>query len=191
SPGSPAELTDARGQLAPFLRDTLVGLNYAYYEPPAAQALHNNPLLVRSHDFSGEMTPGAQQAWQIPRVFGRGWAASGGAHLAGSLADLPYVLAQVEQDFIVPENGQSLIWEDLVPDLLTSAILPRWWAVTPTELHAVTLYQRTGEELLTAAGENAKLRQTVMNILAARMVPQRSEEIESALRAGRAAEVVP
>ena len=65
-PGSPAELAEARGQLAPLLRDTLVGLNYAYYEPPSAQALHNNPLLVRSHDFSGEMTPGAQQAWQSP-----------------------------------------------------------------------------------------------------------------------------
>ena len=34
---------EARGQLAPFLRDTLVGLNYAYYEPPSAQILHNNP----------------------------------------------------------------------------------------------------------------------------------------------------
>jgi hypothetical protein len=188
---APAELAAARGQLAPFLRDTLVGLNYAYYEPPGAQMLHHNPLFVRSHDFSGQMTLKGDQAWQTPLLFGRGGTASGGAHLAGSLADLPYVLAQVEQDFIVPENGQSLIWEDLVPDLLTSAILPRWWAVTPTELHAVTLYQRTGEELLTAAGGNPKLRQTVMNILAARMVPQRSEEIESALRAGRAAEVVP
>ena len=34
--GISEELADARGQLAPFLRDTLVGLNYAYYEPPAA-----------------------------------------------------------------------------------------------------------------------------------------------------------
>ena len=189
--GGSAELTAARGQLAPFLRDALVGLNYAYYEPPGAQMLHHNPLFVRSHDFSGQMTLKGDQAWQTPMLFGRGGTASGGAHLAGSLADLPYVLAQVEQDFIVPENGQSLIWEDLVPDLLTSAILPRWWAVTPTELHAVTIYQRTGEELLLAAGENAKLRQTVMNILATRMVPQRSEEIEGALRDGRAAEVVP
>src|SRR5260370_38308304 len=31
SPASPAQLAKARGQLAPFLRDTLVGLNYAYY----------------------------------------------------------------------------------------------------------------------------------------------------------------
>ena len=36
---------DARGLVVPFLRDTLVGLNYAYYEPPGAQILLNNPLL--------------------------------------------------------------------------------------------------------------------------------------------------
>ena len=55
--GTPAQLEAARGQLAPFLRDTLVGLNYAYYEPPGAQVLHNNPLFVRSHDFSGDIDP--------------------------------------------------------------------------------------------------------------------------------------
>src|ERR1035437_8139781 len=137
SPNSPQQVGEARGQLVPFLRDTLVGLNYAYYEPPGAQMLHNNPLFVRSHDFSGEMTMGGEQAWQTPRLFGRGWSASGGAHLAGSLADLPYVLAEVEQDFIVPENVQSLIWEDLVPGLLTDAVLPRWWGVSQNELHAV------------------------------------------------------
>ena len=49
---TPDEVTRAHGQLAPFLRDTLVGLNYAYYEFPGAQLLHNSPLLVRFHDFS-------------------------------------------------------------------------------------------------------------------------------------------
>ncbi len=52
SPGQRQQLETARGQLAPFLRDSLVGLNYAYYEPPGAQILHNNPLFVRSHDFT-------------------------------------------------------------------------------------------------------------------------------------------
>ena len=52
APGSPSQLEAARGELTPFLRDTLVGLNYAYYEPPGAEVLHNNPLFVRSHDFS-------------------------------------------------------------------------------------------------------------------------------------------
>jgi hypothetical protein len=195
SPASATELAVARGQLTPFLRDTLVGLNYAYYEPPGAQMLHNNPLFVRSHDFSGgdysgEAATAGEQTWRTPRLFGRGWTASGGAHLIGSMADLPYVLAKVEQDFIVPQNVQSLIWEDLVPGLITSAILPRWWRVTRNELHAVTLYQRTGEELLAAAAENEKLRQTVMSILSDRMLPQRSEEVEKAIRAGRAEEAL-
>jgi hypothetical protein len=186
APGSPAELNEARGQLTPFLRDTLVGLNYAYYEPPGAQMLHNNPLFVRSHDFSGgdysgEAATAGEQTWRAPRLFGRGWTASGGAHLIGSMADLPYVLAKVEQDFIVPQNVQSLIWEDLVPGLVTSAILPRWWGVTRNELHAVALYQRTGEELLAAAAEDEKVRQTVMSILSDRLLPQRAELVEKAL----------
>ena len=195
SQATPSEIAEARGQLTPFLRDTLVGLNYAYYEPSGAQMLHNNPLFVRSHDFSGgdysgEAATAGEQTWRTPRLFGRGWTASGGAHLIGSMADLPYVLAKVEQDFIVPRNVQSLIWEDLVPGLMTSAILPRWWGVTRNELHAVTLYQRTGEELMTAAAENEKVRQTVMSIFSDRMLPQRSEEVERALRAGREGEAL-
>jgi hypothetical protein len=91
-------------------------------------------------------------------------------------------LAQTEQDFIVPENVQALVWEDLAPSLLTSAVLPRWWRVTSNELHAVTLYQRTGEELLSAATEDADLRQRVLNILSDRMLPQREEMLEDALR---------
>jgi hypothetical protein len=190
-PGSPAELAESRGELAPLLRDTLVGLNYAYYEPPSAQALHQNPLLVRSHDFSGEMTPGAQQAWQVPRVFGRGWAASGGAHLTGSLADLPYVLAEMEQDFTVPENVQALIWDELVPGLVSSAVLPRWWGLTRNELHAVRLYQEAGEGLLTASAKDDKLRQTAMGILGDRMLSERAARVDDALRAGEVKALLP
>jgi len=182
SPNSHKELADARGIVVPFLRDTLVGLNYAYYEPPGAQILLNNPLYVRSHDFSGEMAMGGGQSWHVPHVFGSGLPAGGGAHLAGSLADLPFVLAEAEQDFIVPENVQALIWHELVPGLVSSATLPRWWGVTQNELHAVTLYQRTGEELLAASAQDEKLRSTVLNILSERMVPQRSEQLEKTLR---------
>jgi hypothetical protein len=185
SPGTATDLDAARGQLVPFLRDTLVGLNYAYYEPPGAQMLHNNPLFVRAHDPSGDKINGVFQSWQTAVLYGVGDAASGGAHLSGSLADLPYVLAQAEQNFIVPENVQSLIWEDLVPSLLVGAVLPRWWGVTRTELHAVSLYQRSGEELLVAAGKDEKLRQTVMTILSDRLFPRRAAEVEEALRGGQ------
>ena len=189
-PGSASDLAAARGRLTPFLRDTLVGLTYAYYEPPGAQMIHLNPVFVRTHDFSGEVGLGAAQSWQTASVYDRGETTSGGAYLAGSLADLPYLLAQVEQNFIVPENIQSLIWEDLVPDLVANATLPRWWAVTPNELHAVALYQRAGEELLAAAAKNDAARQQVMWILSDRMLPQRAEQIDGMLRDGRGNEAI-
>jgi hypothetical protein len=182
---SALQIAMARGQLVPFLRDTLVGLNYGYYQPPAAQVLYNSPYFVRSHDFSGESIMGRDQSWKTPTILGRGWTASGGAHLVGSLVNLPYVLAEVEQDFIVPQNVQALIWEDLVPTLLTDAVVPRWWRVTPDELHAVSLYQTLGEQLITAAGKDMGLRQRVMNILSQRMLPDKSAQIQEALRAGR------
>lgn len=191
SPHSPAQLKEARGQLAPFLRDTLVGLNYAYYEPPGAQILHNNPLFVRSHDFSGETVTGIEHVWQSPQLFGEGSPAGGGAHLIGSLADLPYVLAQVEQDFIAPENVQALIWRELVPGLVTNATMPRWWGVGKNEVHAVALYQRAGEELLAAAADNDDLRGKVIGILSDRVVPQRLTWIEQELRAKHPTELVP
>lgn len=190
TPNSPKATAEARGLVVPFLRDTLVGLNYAYYEPPGSQILHHNPLFVRSHDFSGEMAMGGGQSWHVPHVFGSGLPAGGGAHLAGSLADLPFVLAEAEQDFIVPENVQALIWHELVPGLLSSATLPRWWGISRNELHAVTLYQRTGEELLAASVHDEKLRRTVLGILSERMVPQRSEQMEKTLREGHVEEAL-
>jgi hypothetical protein len=181
SPGSPAQLETARGQLAPFLRDTLVGLNYAYYEPPGAQILHTNPLFVRSHDFSGMTIMGAERLWRAPELVGIGTPAGGGAYLLGSLADLPYALAETEEDFIAPENVQALIWKESVPNLLVSATLPRWWNVSPNELHAVALYQRSGEEILSASASDTQLRAKVIAILSDRMPPRRLERTEDAL----------
>jgi len=172
TPGTRPQLEAARGQLAPFLRDTLVGLNYAYYEPPGAQILHNNPLFVRSHDFTEISVVGTEQFWQTPTLLGVGTPAGGGAYLMGSLTDLSYALASTEQDFI---------WKELVPDLLVSATLPRWWTVSPTELHAVALYQRSGEELLTASVKDPQVRVKVVSILSDRMTPQRLERAELAL----------
>jgi hypothetical protein len=188
SAASRNQLEDAKGELASFQRDILVGLNYAYYEPPAAQALHNNPLLVRSHDFSAETVGGIKAVWQAPQLFGEGSPAGGGAHLVGSLADLPYVLAEIEQDFMAPENVQALIWRELVPGLMSSAVLPRWWGVSRDELHAITLYQRTGEELLTAAASHPELRAKTMTILTDRIAPQVREQLERALSAGNVSE---
>jgi hypothetical protein len=168
-----------------------VGLNYAYYEPPGAQILHHNPLFIRSHDFSAETVMGMEHVWQAPQLFGTGFPAGGGAHLVGSLADLPYVLCQAEQNFIAPENVQALIWEQVVPGLLTSAIIPRWWGVSRNEMHAVALHQREGEELLVAAVQDHALREKVLSVLANRMSPQRLERVQRALADDHLAALMP
>jgi hypothetical protein len=191
APASAEQLAIARGQLIPFLRDTLVGLNYAYYEPPGAQMLRTNPLFVRSHDFSGDSVVGLNDIWQTPRIFGKGTPAGGGAHFVGSLSELPYVLSEAEQNFITPDSVQALIWEQVVPGLLTSAIVPRWWNVTQNELHAVTLYQRSGEELAIASIENTDLRAKVVGILSERMPPRRVLRLEKAMEAKDLSAIVP
>jgi hypothetical protein len=180
-PSSPAQLQAARGNLASLLRDTLVGLNYAYYEPPGSQILHINPLFVRSHDFLGVTVMGADRLWQAPRILGAGVSAGGGAYLMGSLADLPYSLATAEQDLIAPEHIQALIWKELSPELLADAAETRWWNVSSNELHAVALYQRSGEELLRAAVKDATLRDKVTGILSERMEPQQLVRVEHAM----------
>lgn len=188
--GSTEELANARGRLAPFLRDTLVGLNYAYYEPPGAQMLLNNAIFVRSHDYTEQLKMEGTEPWRAPALINLGVTAGGGAHLAGSLADLPYTLALVEQDFIVPEHVQSLIWQDLVPSLITSAVVPRWWNVSQNELHAVALYQQAGEALLIATAGNQELHQQVMSILSDRLSPQRLERLENALHSAEPRQVL-
>ena len=185
-PASAGQIEEGRSQLTPFLRDTLVGLNYAYYDPPGSQLLRVNPLFVRSHDFSGETVTGVEGLWRTPQLFGAGSPAGGGAHFVGSLADLPFALSDAEQDFIAPENVQALIWREAVPSLLTDAIMPRWWGVSREELHAVALYQLSGEELVKEAATDQDLRQKVMDILSERMLPQRSSRLARLLAAGEA-----
>ena len=189
TPHSPAQLEAARGQLTPFLRDTLVGLNYAYYEPPGAQVLHHNPLFVRSHDFSAGSVQGLSDIWGAPQLMGIGVTAGGGAYLIGSLAGLPYALAAAEENFISPTNVQALIWEEAVPSLLVDAVVPRWWGVSAAEMHAATLYQRAGEEILKDAGSNAQVRDEAIAILSDRLSSKRLAAVEDALQspAGAAA----
>jgi hypothetical protein len=179
---TPQQLETARSRLVPFLRDTLVGLNYAYYEPPGAQVLHNNPLFVRSHDFAVASVQGIERVWGAPELIGVGATAGGGAYLMGSLADLPYALATTEEDFISPEKVQALIWRETVPQLLVESVLPRWWDVDKNEMHAAALYQRAGEEILTAAETNTELRGKVTNILSDRFTPARLQAVEEMLQ---------
>ena len=184
TPKSRADIEKARGRLAPILRDSLVGLNYGYYAPPGAQMVHNNALFVRSHDFSGTVNVGGGQSWQTPMIMGSGVPAARGARLVGSLAELPYVLAQVEQDFVVPENAQALMLNETAPTLMLGAVVPRWWRVSQRELHAVALFQRAGEELLRSAAKDEQTRKQVMGILTECMFPARAQQFQDAANAG-------
>jgi hypothetical protein len=175
-----------RGALAPFLRDTLVGLNYAYYAPPGAQVLFHNPLFVRSHDFMGRSGTGTgNEIWGPGKISGTGWPLSGGGRLVGALSGLPYGLAEAEQDFLIPKNTQALIWSDLAPQMLISAVIPRWWQATSRQQRWVADNQRFGEDLVAESAASPETRVRVAAILRARLAPRRRELVERALSEGR------
>lgn len=182
------KLKEARGLLASFLRDTLVGLTYIHYAPPGAQVLFTNPHFVRSHDFLG--VQGSNQTWRTTEVFGTGWPSSAGGRLVGSLVSLPYALAEAEQNFLIPTREQALIWGDLVPQMIVSAKVPRYWRVTPAQLHYAALHYRAGESLLAQAAVDAELRPRVIHALMRFAPPARAEAVNAHLESGRVPEAI-
>ena len=178
----PEKLRDIRGQLAPFLRDTLVGFNYAHYAPPGAQILVTNPLFVRSHDFLG--LQGSPQTWKQTEVFGSGWPSSAGGRLVGSLSGLPYALAEAEQNFLIPSREQALIWGDLVPQMILSAKVSRWWNVTPAQLQWVSLHLNQGESLLAESALDGKRRTEFLSLLSRYAPPARVRRVADLLADG-------
>ena len=179
----PVKLKDARGNLTGFLRDTLVGLAYIHYAPPGAQILFTNPHFVRSHDFLG--VQGTNQTWRGTEVFGTGWPSSAGGRLVGSLVSLPYALAEAEQNFLIPTREQALIWGDLVPQMIVAAKVPRYWRVTPAQLHYAGLHYRAGESLLAQSAVDETLRAKVITALARFAPPARAEAVNAHLESGR------
>lgn len=178
----PQKLKDLRGQLAPFLRDTLVGFNYIFYAPPGAQVLNTNPLFVRSHDFFG--AENTQLTWKETQVYGSGWPENAGGRLTGSLADLPYALAQAEQNFLIPSKDQALIWGDLVPQMIVTAVIPRWWNVTPVQLHWVDVNMAYAESLFADAALSGARRSQVEAALSRYASPARLRKIDGLLASG-------
>ena len=182
------KLRDLRGSLAPFLRDTLVGFSYAHYAPPGAQILQTNPVFVRSHDFLG--IQGSPQTWRNTEVFGSGWPSSAGGRLVGSLSGLPYALAEAEQNFLIPSREQALIWGDLVPQMILSAKIPRWWNVTPSQLHWVGLHMIEAETLVAESALSESRRKDLMEMLSRHAPPVRVAKVSELLERGAVAEAV-
>ncbi len=182
--GNAEKLKDARALMAPFLRDTLVALNYAHYAPPGAQILYTNPLFVRGHDFLG--VQGSNHTWRSTEMFGTGWPSNGGGRLVGSLSGLAYALAEAEQNFLIPSQTQALIWADLVPQMILSAKIPRWWNTTPAQMHWIGLHMRYGKTLLAEAALDSTQRAALLETLSAYAAPARTRAIARLLDGGDA-----
>lgn len=182
--GDLGQMLEIRGTIAPILRDSLVGLVYVYYSPPGAELIRSNPLFVRSHDFAGSE---GRYSWDLPRDRGIGWPASAGGRLIGSLAGLPYTLNDAEQNFLIPTERQALIWQDLAPQVLLGATVPRWWDVSRSELHYVGLHLRMGEALVAESKLDPQLQAQVLDVLRRKVSPSRLWLLESRLTAGETA----
>ena len=180
--GDAEKVKDTRALLAPLLRDTLLSFNYAHYAPPGAQILYTNPVFVRSHDFLGMQ--GTDHTWRPTELYGTGWPSNGGGRLVGSLSSLPYALAEAEQNFLIPTQTQALIWGDLVPQMILSAKIPRFWGVTPSQLHWVGLHLRYGRELLAEAALDSDLRTQVVASLGTLAAPARTRQVAVLLEQG-------
>jgi hypothetical protein len=186
--GDPEKVKDTRALLAPLLRDTLLSFNYAHYAPPGAQILYTNPVFVRSHDFLGMQ--GSDHTWRPTELYGTGWPSNGGGRLVGSLSSLPYALAEAEQNFLIPTQTQALIWGDLVPQMILSAKIPRFWGVTPAQMHWVGLHLRYGRELLAESALDSDLRTQVLASLGSLAAPARTRLVGRLLEQGSVREAL-
>jgi hypothetical protein len=175
-------LKDIRGLLAPTLRDTIVGYNYIHYAPPGAQILMTNPLFVRGHDFIGMQ--GVNRSWRTTELYGSGWPSNAGGRLVGSLSGLPYALAEAEQNFLVPTQTQALIWGDLAPQMILGAKAPRFWSVTPVQMHWVGINMRFAEAEVAEAAVNSAHRESVFNAVDGAASPWRAALVRNAITSG-------
>ncbi len=184
----PSEKKDIREGLAPFLRDSIVGLLYSYYAPAGSQLLMTNPQLVRGHDFIGPES--APAAWRTTEVSGSGWPASAGGRLTGSLVALPYAVAEAEQNFLSPKREQALIWADLVPQMIASVTITRWRDVKPEQIRYVALRIQRGQNLLAAAALNLDVEKRVLESYARYATPAKVEWLADHLHASRFSDTV-
>jgi len=180
----PEKLKDIRGQLAPTLRDTIVGYNYVHYAPPGAQILMTNPLFVRGHDFLG--MAGANHSWRNTEMYGTGWPSNAGGRLVGSLVGLPYALAESEQNFLIPTQTQALIWGDLVPQMMLTARAGRFWTVTPAQMHWVGMHMRLAEDLIAEATVDSSRRDELSRSVYRVANPSRAALVMRSIAAGDA-----
>src|ERR1035438_10011608 len=74
--------------------------------------------------------------------------------------------------------------------MMLSAKTPRWWDVTPSQVHWVGLHLRYGRELLAEAASDAQVRSQVVDSLSQSAAPVRASEIRKLLSQGDVKEAV-
>ena len=127
---------------------------------------------------------GTDHTWRPTELYGTGWPSNGGGRLVGSLSSLPYALAEAEQNFLIPTQTQALIWGDLVPQMILSAKIPRWWHVSPELMHWAGLHIRYGRELLAESALDSGVREQVISALGMLAAPVRARHVAALLEQG-------
>ncbi|MGH9640576.1 MAG: hypothetical protein ACRD3Y_10970, partial [Bryobacteraceae bacterium] len=102
----------------------------------------------------------------------------------GSLIDLPYALAEAEQNFLTPKHEQALIWADLAPQIIANVTIVRWRHVAPQQIRWVALHMERGRTLLAAACLDAALRPRVLASFGRFADPGRVDWLSRLLAAG-------
>ena len=133
---------------------------------------------------------GTDHTWRPTELYGTGWPSNGGGRLVGSLASLPYALAEAEQNFLIPTQTQALIWGDLVPQMILSAKIPRFWQVRPVQIHWVGLQLRYGRELMAEAALDSELRPQVVAAIGTLAAPARTRQVSVLLEQGAVKEAL-
>ena len=98
--------------------------------------------------------------------------------------------AEAEQNFLIPAQTQALIWGDLVPQMILSAKIPRWWNVAPAQMHWVGLHLQYGREVLAESAFDPEVRGVVLEALAMHAAPVRTSEVSDLLEAGNVKEAL-
>ncbi len=102
----------------------------------------------------------------------------------GRSSGLPYALAEAEQNFLVPTREQALIWGDLVPQMILTATIPRWWNVTPAQMHWVGLHMRYAATAVAEAALDPERRAAVTSVLEQQAAPARVRRVTDLLAQG-------
>jgi len=79
-----------------------------------------------------------------------------------------------------------LIWGDLVPQVLVSATVARWWHVSPSQLHWIGLHMEYAETLAAESAVNPTVRRQFLAALSSYATPARLTKVRDLLEAGQA-----